>query len=310
MAIVTNAFKTYESIGNREDLSDIIKNVAPVDTLFYSSLSEGGADAKKVDWQTDTLAAAGANAQLEGDSEAAASVTPSVLLSNYTQIQRKVFTISGTQEKIKKAGRVSEKDYQTAKFSKELAKDVEYAFLQGTAAEGDAGNARGMRGIEKWIVTNASVGSGGSINSTTGVLTGGTDRSFTKAIMDAMLATVFDAGGNPSVAYMTSTLKQAVSAWAGMGNYRWTIENNKLETSVDVYVSDFGSIAIKPHRGMIAKTVLLIDPAHKGKKGTLRNTHREELAKTGDATVTVVRVEHTLRDLAPLAHGRITNLIP
>ena len=62
MAVPANTFKTYEAIGIKEDLADIIKNISPVDTPFYSSLSEGGAGQTKVEWQTDALAAAGANA--------------------------------------------------------------------------------------------------------------------------------------------------------------------------------------------------------------------------------------------------------
>lgn len=38
MAAVTGAFKTYEAIGNREDLTDQIYNISPADTPFMSAV--------------------------------------------------------------------------------------------------------------------------------------------------------------------------------------------------------------------------------------------------------------------------------
>lgn len=40
MALPANTFATYASIGNREDLEDVIYNVAPTDTPFVSQMTE------------------------------------------------------------------------------------------------------------------------------------------------------------------------------------------------------------------------------------------------------------------------------
>jgi len=40
MAQPTNTFDTYDSIGEREDLSDVIYNIAPTDTPFLSSAAK------------------------------------------------------------------------------------------------------------------------------------------------------------------------------------------------------------------------------------------------------------------------------
>lgn len=303
-----NVYKTYETVGIREDLNDLIKNISPVDTLFYSSLSEGGADQTKVEWQTDALANAAQNKHLEGNVESATAVTATSRIYNMCQIQKKSFMISNTNQKVKKAGRVSEKDYQSAKRGKELAKDVEYAFLQEVRSDGAAGTERSMRGILNWVTTNLSKDAGATLNAD-GTVTGGSDRSFTEAIFKGVLLNIYTAGGNPSLVYTTPTLKQVISSWASAGNYRTAVEAKKLETAVDVYVSDFGTLKIKPHRLMPAKTVLILDEAHKGKKATLRPEHRQMLGITGDNESWIIRVEHTLRDVAEGAHGRITNLI-
>lgn len=311
MAVPTDLFKTYETIGLREDLADLIKIVSPVDTLYYSSLAEGGANATKVEWQVDSLAASGANAALEGDDESISPVTPTTRVFNYTQIQKKLFGISNTNASasVKRAGRVSEKDYQTSKKSKELAKDVEYAFLRGLANAGAAGTARQMRGIMNWLTTNVSKAADATLNSSTGEITGGTNRAFTEDLLATLLQNIFVNGGNPSILYTTPALKAKISAWSqATSNYRINLEKGKVGNSVDIYVSDFGDINVKPHREMPSGTAIVLDPAHKGKKATLRNTHREQLAITGDNQKYVIRVEHTLRDVAEAACGRLVNL--
>ena len=45
MAVVTGTFKTYEAIGNREDLEDIIFDISPTETPFVSNIDRVDADA-------------------------------------------------------------------------------------------------------------------------------------------------------------------------------------------------------------------------------------------------------------------------
>lgn len=313
MAMPADAFNTYETVGLREDLGNLISMLSPVDNQFYNSLSEGGAKNVKVDWQVDALAAIGSNAAIEGADETIDAVTATTKVSNYTQIQKKSFALSGTNASTNmvRAGRVSEKDYQTAKKGKELSRDIERAFLQGLLAATVAGSdtvARGMKGILAWVTTNLSKAADATL-AASGDVTGGTARDFTSAILLACLQDIYTNGGNPSLMYTTPTLKTKVSAWAqATSNYRVAVENAKLEGTVDVYASDFGLITIKPHRDMKAATALILDPARKGKKGTLRNLHREQLANTGDNEKWVMRIEHTLRDVEEAGLGRITNL--
>ena len=58
MAQVTNTYSTYDSVGQREDLSDIIYSISPTDTQFMSSIGKEKATAVLHEWQTDALAAA------------------------------------------------------------------------------------------------------------------------------------------------------------------------------------------------------------------------------------------------------------
>ena len=58
MAQPTNTFDTYDSVGEREDLSDVIYSISPTDTPFISSAAKTKATAVLHEWQTDALAAA------------------------------------------------------------------------------------------------------------------------------------------------------------------------------------------------------------------------------------------------------------
>ena len=272
-------------------------------TLFSSKISSTAATAIKHEWQTDTLAAAAANAQLEGDTTAATAAVPTIRLSNTCQIQKKVFAVSGTLEKVKKGGRQSEIDYQERKRAKELAKDIEFAMLQGVEATADP---RQMKGALNWTITNLDKDAAATLNAD-GTVTGGAARALTEAMIKTQLQNSFTQGGNVDTLYVGPFNKQVISNFVNTGNTRRYVEEKTLKTSVDVYESDFGVIAIKPHRNFPTSVVFGVDHEY-WKKATLRPTFREQLAKVGDATSYHIVVEHTLESCQQAASFRITQL--
>jgi len=115
-------YQTFQSIGNREDLSDVIYSISPTDTPIMSSIGKTKATAVYHEWQTDSLAAhTTANALVEGATASDITVSPTSRLGNYTQIVGKTVMVSGTLEAVDKAGRKSEKAYQLAKASSEIS---------------------------------------------------------------------------------------------------------------------------------------------------------------------------------------------
>ena len=52
MAKVTNAFDTYTATADREDLSNIIYNISPMQTPFMSSIGTRNVKNVVFDWQT------------------------------------------------------------------------------------------------------------------------------------------------------------------------------------------------------------------------------------------------------------------
>src|SRR3990167_1754033 len=155
MANPVGTFQTYQSIGNREDLSDMIYSISPTETPFMKMAKRGKTRDKKPEWQTDSLRAAAANAQVEGDTPSNTTVTPTVRLFNATQILSKTFNISGTQQAVNPAGRADELAYQLVKYGKEVKRDLEKAMTGNTAyAAGASGTARVSGALESWMSTN------------------------------------------------------------------------------------------------------------------------------------------------------------
>lgn len=140
MSLPTSTFVTYQAVGNREDLSDMIYRIDPVDTPFMSGAEKEKATAVNHEWQTQALAAASSsNAQLEGDDPTTNVTTPTVRLGNLCQISYKVAQVSGTQQAVEHAGRDNELAYQEMLKGLELKRDIE-TILAGTNQAKNAGS--------------------------------------------------------------------------------------------------------------------------------------------------------------------------
>ena len=116
------------ALGVREDLTDVIYNISPTETPFMSNIGRTKCTATTHEWQTDSLATAAVNQQLEGedyDSAGLEASVPTVRPTNYTTISAKTLIISGTHESVLKAGRKSEIAYQVAKKGMEIKRDIE-----------------------------------------------------------------------------------------------------------------------------------------------------------------------------------------
>lgn len=133
MAALANTYMTTQAVGNREELSDVVSRITPEDTPIYSFIEKGKCVSIHPEWETDELAAPGENIKSEGDEYAFGAITPPERLGNYTQIMRKDWIISGTQEVVSEAGNVQKRKYQKLKKGIEIRKDVEYAIVDTNA---------------------------------------------------------------------------------------------------------------------------------------------------------------------------------
>jgi hypothetical protein len=299
MSIVANTFTRYSSIGIREELSNVIKNISPEDTPFQSNIRSESVSNTYFEFQTDELSAAAANAQLDGDDISTFSaVTPSVRLGNYTQIMRKDFVLADNLEVINSAGRKSEIAYQLAKVGSELKRDVEYNLLsnQGQAA-GSTTVARKTRGLPSWISTNVSKGTGGANGTATTARTDGTQRAMTEAMLKTVVQSMWNEGGKPKMVMVGPHVKTVISGFSGIAEQRFNIDSVKpgvIIGAADIYLSDFGSLTIVPNRFQRARDAFVLDP-ELCSVATLRPMKQVKLAKTGDAEKRMVLCEVGLK---------------
>lgn len=315
MTVPTGTTQTYQVVGRREDLTDVIHDVTPTETPFMSAIGKGDAKNTFHEWQTDALASAsGSNAVIEGDDPANDSITATVRLGNYTQLSDKVIQVSSTQRNAVNAGRGDELSYQLMKRSKELKRDMETRLTGNYASvAGAAGTARECAGFEAWIQTNDSRGSGGSNTAFSAGIqaaaTDGTQRVYTESLLKDVLQLCWENGGDPSMVMVGAFNKKAMSSFTGIadavrdtGNKRATIVG-----AADVYVSDFGQLDIIANRFSRSRSALVIDPSM-WKLCYYQKFKTEDLAKTGHADRKMLSVEFTLESCNEKASGCVADL--
>ena len=315
MTIVANSYLTFAAKGIREDLSDIIYNIAPTQTPLMSSIGKTKAAQTFHEWQTDNLAAAQTNnAQLQGDDISTFDpATATSRLGNYTQIQRKTVVISDTLDVVKKAGRASEVAYQVAKKLKELKRDMEATLCNNQQkSAGSSTSAPQLAGLESWLFTNTSKGSGGSdpvAADGTGLRTDGTQRAFTEALLKSVAGSIFDnSGEEPDMCMLGRFNKQVASTFAGNATRMNEADTGKLFASVDVYEYDFGSLKMVPNRFQRSRSVFIINP-ELWACAYLRPVKIEDLAKTGDAEKKMIITELSLESRNEMGSGIIADCL-
>jgi hypothetical protein len=313
MALATGGFSTYGAAGNREDLTDVIYDISPIDTPFMTAAGRGKATAVLHEWQTDALASTDTtNAFLEGGEFAGTASTATTRVQNYCQISGKEIVITGTQEVVDKAGRGSELSYQVAKHGKELKRDMEAILtnVQGQNAGGTT-QARKTRALGSWISTNDSRQTSGTTGlaaaSATQAPTDGTQRAFLESYLTTVLQSCYTSGGEPSQLMVGPYNKTVVSGFTGRSSSQQIVNEDTILGAAHLYASDFGDIRIVPNRFQRERDAWLIDPKHV-KVAYLRPFFTKKIGTTGDSEKRLMIAEYCLEMCNEAAHGGIVDL--
>jgi len=301
MAQPTNTFDSYDAKGIREDLSDVIYDISPEETPFYTACAKAKATNTLHEWQTDALRSSGDNAHIEGDDTIAEARSATVRLNNRTQIFKNSVVIPGTDVGLNKAGRAREMAYQVLKIAKEQKLDIEKAMFANQAkVAGDATTARRMAGVPAWLTTNTNFQSGSSGADPTGDGSNartddGTPTAFSQTKFDAVMQAIWVAGGKPDSVYLSAFQMNLALGFTGNNNQRSNItaEAEKVIKHMSVYVTPWGTVEFKPTRENRARDVFIMQD-DMWAVGVLRATKNEELAKTGDNEKRQVVTELTL----------------
>jgi hypothetical protein len=281
-------------------------------------IGRGDGSGVKHEWQTDSLADATSNAQIEGDDLTLTARQVTVRLNNYMQITARSFGVSGTAESVDKAGRRSEVAYQIAKTGKELKRDIE---LHATGAygivTGGVTTARSAASLETWYETNGSYGTGttagvnaaktGTYQPNANVPTDGTVRALTEAMVKSVIQQAWTQGGSPTVILCGPFNKTVISGFTG-GSTRFDVgEDKRLVAAIDIYVSDFGTHRVVADRFSRERTVHVLDTSM-WSIDYLRGFRQFPLAKTGDAEKREMLAEWTLCSKNEKASGPVADL--
>ncbi len=308
MAKVTNAFDTYTATSDREDLSNIIYNISPMQTPFMSSIGKRSINNVVFDWQTEVLATPVATGELEGFELSRSASVATTRLSNVAMISKRDATVSGSQESSDPAGKRSEMAHQLAIMSKALKRDMEEALCQkGAKTTGNATTARVTGGFESWITSNDSRGTSGASTGGGAAPTDGTQRALTETLLKDTLQLCFENGGEPSLAICGPHNKQVISGFTGRSQARQMIDANTVEASVSIYSSDFGELKIVPSNRSRERSLLLVDPEY-AKVAYLRDFKTVDIATIGDAVTKMIICEYGLEVSNEAAHGIVADL--
>ena len=301
---MANVYKTYDTVGIREDLMNAIYDISPTTTPFMSTVGRTTAKNTYTEWQTDSLAAVDlGNAKLEGAEAVSQLLTPTTRLGNYTQISDKVVQVSTSDDKVDKAGRSTETAYQLSKASAELKRDMESILLSDQAqsaggaseASGEPMTARKLGGLGSWVTTNV-VDAGAA--------------PMTEVMLNEAVLKAYTEGGEPTMMLVSPANKQVFSTFPGIAVQRYEAPKTgqtKIVGAADIYMSDFGTLSVVPDRFLGDDVAYVLDPSM-AKVSYLRPFKTTKLAKTGDSEKTLMNVEYTLVVNNELAHAKIDNI--
>lgn len=322
MAVATAAFATYNAVGNREDLTNMIYRISPTETPFFSSAARESASNIKHEWQIDAITAASAsNQQVEGNNPTNTSVVPTSRIFNYCEIPQYAFQVTGTQQAMNPAGRSTELAFQLVKYGLQMKRDMEKAASGANGFNaGATATARVSASLESWITTNwttlatspASALSAGFVTGTgcTAPVDGSVVSTVTEAAVKAVLRSAWNAGGHPDTILVGPYNKVKVSGFSGIltnNIFQQAGGQAKIVAAADAYVSDFGTLKVVPSRFNRDRTLMILD-MNFWAIAYLRPFQSTQLAVTGDSIQRMILAEYTVVSRNEAASGKVVDL--
>ena len=293
-------YTTYDQVGKKEDVSDIISDITPTDTPFFTMVRSEKVSARTFNWLEDSLAAAANNAQIEGADAQMATLGNATQRSNQTQILHKAFQVSATSDAVATYGRAKETAYQLGKALKEIKRDLERAMVgvDNAAVAGAAGGspaAREMASVTQQITTTVDAGSGAA-------------DPLTEAKLLELGQDCFNNGSDPSVLMIKPADAQIVAGFAAAsGRNREIAQGKNLVNVIDLYVSPYGEYKVVLNRHQLTTHAFLLDPSM-FRSCVLRPFSRTLLAQTGDSEKHFVVGEYSVKHMNFADSGMIEQL--
>jgi hypothetical protein len=266
-------YTTYDQVGRKEDVSDIISDISPLSTPMFTLMKTEKVQARVFEWQEDAIRSSSAdNAIVEGADATMATLVATTMRSNTTQIMEESFQVSKTADAIATYGRAKETAHQLSKALKAIKKDVEASFVgrDQAAVTGSGSAARKMASLLNQISTAVDAGSNA------------TD-PLTEAKLLTAGETAYTNGSDVNTFMIKPGDAQIVAGFAGSaGRNREIAQGKTLVNAIDLYVSPYGEYRCVLNRELATDHALLVDPSM-FKTAVLRPFARTLLAATGDS---------------------------
>ena len=286
-------YQTYNASTNHEDLTDVLTKIGDMTTPVYSKLRKVAAKNTLHEWSTYEHDSAAVNAQVEGASYEYGALTAPSRLTNYTQIFRKTFQVSNTQQAVDPAGMEDEYAFRVQVALEAIGRDIEKALVTGSGNSGASGTGRELKGIMGFITTNISTGTG-------------TGRALTEAELNSLIQDCYKNGGRPD--WLLGSYTQVNKLAQLMSSDRTYNDGNKEFTSqMLVYSSPFGRLMVEGD-SQVADAELAVLQKDMWAVAQLRPVAKKDTPETADAKNGVLIGELTLEARAEKMNGKMTGL--
>lgn len=310
--------------GNREDLTDILSRITPEETPLFAYCGRGeAAKATYHEWQLDQLETANTEGVVEGsdNSTFANHAEDRARAGNYTQIVRRNYLVSKTQQAVRVAGVKSELSEAIAKKMIEAKLDIDATISSGNDRNaGGGGVARQLRGIFSWISSSGPSDLNSNYRTPSGSIVSGSS-AITESQFLAICQSIWTVGGKVDTFMVGPTLKRTLSAFVGRTASGAGITEDstakKIVNSVSLYETDFGLCKFVPSRNLNGTTTPgLVTANHNDgvfiskdqiRISWLRPLAHEPLVDLGGGPRGMVEGEYTLEVINPRALGKHEN---
>ena len=313
---------TYNTSGNKEDLTSIISTLEPESTPFVSLMKKGKATGTFFEMQVDRLNSPDFSGIEEGEdvSSFTNQSADRARIGNYVQKFRDTFMVSDLQEMVDTAGVASEFANAESKAVRNVKRSIESAFCssQDRQADAGAGAPYKTRGMLKWLGVGGQPADVPAFAQNVANDTTGTQ---TETTFNSVLQELYEANGMPGgqlTLLAGPALKQQISDFSRVSSstrntyqVNQDAESKKITLSVNLYDGDFGTVAIVPslfinrtsgNDTVDADAGLLIDPEYVSMM-SLKAESVTELENQGGGRRGFVDVVAGLACLSPVAHG-------
>ena len=229
---------------------------------------------------TDELAAPNLNnAKVDGADAVGNDTVTGTRVGNHHQISDKVVKVSYRADASNTIGRSKELAYQLSRRQQELRRDVEAISLNNQASVADDGNtiAGKAGGLPSWIKTNHINGTPGGFSTGSGLTvarTPGAPVGLTETNVRTACEQVYTQGGEASIMMSRPAVIKQFSSYLFtasarvatlMSDIEGSAEKATAMGSVNVFVTDFGTLKMVPNRlqplhatvGSVAATALV-----------------------------------------------------